>query len=816
MRIESLRSVGDRLNSDDYSCNDVARDCPFFVCNTCPLCICGLMPVLVVCASAILHKDYVTHVTDFGAKLVSEMGLSYTVHYTSACHPVVPPQVDRPQHSSLLEKRILLPEPCNPKEGFELAAAEYDAITGSILRAYNITNVKARTLSAVKVTPDWRFVIFVGSVARTPEAPADLNLWVVGATQQKTDQVVPILAPSQISVLEAQCRNRAVDIYAEAVARKHQVLEEEEQKARLIASAKAKSEELARLTKEAQKDAEKAQRAAHSASAAKAAAKSAQAKEAEQSAKEDKEKEAYDELYTRAELAKAKAEAKQVSERAELQEKGKQEKAAEGSEQTTETPSSEPKEKKRNLLSQPVAHLVGFKNLQVILQPFVAVHHDGDIVEAPAFTEGEGEGPVYRMAMAVQCEAQMPSLDNSSEGDNVDAPLKFSQLAVVDFDLLHFNQTHAGTVRSALLPLNFTLKLPEDLAEAAEDLSEAMDPGKVARSFTSQCCPRFIPSSRGSRLLFVVEHDGRTNASKSSWPPVQPILQRRLAVADLPTGAVIKSDVNLETSWLSGLTGGPDRWAAGHEVHSALLVDVGAHSLPNAPVHGCPEFVPSLYVTPASLTETMMEHFKRIKSQIMQGETKEEKEKPQLAKYKQRDTFVFTSNTIGSAAVLGVDAQVVAASLDGAGVTGEVSTVHPLFNVGAMPDSLTSGLNLRPADSQGSIREEEQLLRLEGCKPIRAAGRKGHMRLESAFETLLTTFHVNNIHGGYTAWLACTTADQKVAIVQSPKRSHWVNFTMPFPVFTEDAISQTVWCPRESEDECFEVWSSPNPNEMST
>lgn len=315
-------------------------------------------------------------------------------------------------------------------------------------------------------------------------------------------------------------------------------------------------------------------------------------------------------------------------------------------------------------------------------------------------------------------------------------------------------------------------------------------------------------------MLFVVEHDGRTHTPKSSWPPGQPILQRRLAVADLPTGGVVKSDINLKASWLSGLTGGPDGWADGQKVHSAVLVDVGQHSLPTAPVHGCPEFVPSLYVTPTSITDTMMERLKRMKYQIMNGKI-QEKEKPQ-SQYKLRDAFVFTSNTFRSATVLGVDAQVVAASLDGAGVTGEVSKVHELFNVEAMPDSLTSGLNLRTAETHGHIREEEQLLRLEGCQPIRAAGRKGHMRLEWVFETLLAAFHANNKNGGYTAWLACTTADQKVAIVQSPKRSHWVNFTIPSPIFTQNAISQTVWCPRESEDECFEVWSSPNPNEMAT
>lgn len=828
MRIESLSSVGDKLNSDDYTCNDVARDCPFFICNTCPLCICGLLPILVVCASAILHNDYVTHVTEFGAKLVSEMGLSYTVHYTSTCHPMVPPKDprgDRPlQPTSLLEKRIKRPEPCNPLHGFEVSASEYDAVSGSLMRVRNITDVRARTLSAVKVTPDWRFVIFVGSVARDPHVEtADLNLWVVGATQTKSKQVVPILAPNQISVLEAQCRNRAAEIFSEAVARKKQVVEEQAQEVQQEASEKTNSEELARLTAEAEEDKKIAERAAELASNAQAAAKSAEAKAAERSAEAEKEKKALAEAEAEDGVLKEKVQeeaAKEVetaAQAADLAEHSSNEKKAarQGDEQQGPSTSSDRERRHRQLLSKPVAHLVGFKNLQVILQPFVTVEHDGDIIEAPTFTKGAGEGPVYRMAMSVQCEAEMPSLEDSesSQGDDLAEPLKFSQLAVVDFELLDFNQTDAGSVRSALLPLNLTLKLPEDEVEAAEAkaLSHSV---KAPRSFTSQCCPRFIPSSRGSRLLFVVEHDDRASALRPSRPASPTTLQRRLAAVDVPTGEVIKSDPGLQAFWLTALTGKRAQAAPRRlQAHDAILVDVGEHSLPSAPVHGCPEFVPSLYVTPTSITDTMMAHLQRIREHLLHG--KELKEKPQLEAHKLTDTFVFTSNTIGSASVLGVDAQIVAASLDGAGAKGEVSTVHPLFNVDAMPDSITSGLNMQVAP-HAKLSEEQQLLRLEGCKPIRAAGRKGHMRLEWAFETLLTTFHVRSDRGGYTAWLACTTADQKVAIVQSPKRSHWVNLTMPFPVFTEDAISQTVWCARDHEDECFEVWSSPNPNEMST
>ena len=68
-----------------------------------------------------------------------------------------------------------------------------------------------------------------------------------------------------------------------------------------------------------------------------------------------------------------------------------------------------------------------------------------------------------------------------------------------------------------------------------------------------------------------------------------------------------------------------------------------------------PLLVPCLYVTPRSITDTMMEHWKKIKDKLMSGN--HFKEKPQLEKYKLRDTFVFTSYTTGSISVLGQKSQ---------------------------------------------------------------------------------------------------------------------------------------------------------------
>lgn len=49
------------------------------------------MPVFVVCVSALCRLDYATQVTDIGAELINEMGLSYTVYYTAGCWPPAGP-----------------------------------------------------------------------------------------------------------------------------------------------------------------------------------------------------------------------------------------------------------------------------------------------------------------------------------------------------------------------------------------------------------------------------------------------------------------------------------------------------------------------------------------------------------------------------------------------------------------------------------------------------------------------------------------------------------------------------------------------------
>lgn len=75
---------------------------------------------------------------------------------------------------------------------------------------------------------------------------------------------------------------------------------------------------------------------------------------------------------------------------------------------------------------------------------------------------------------------------------------------------------------------------------------------------------------------------------------------------------------------------------------------------------------------------------------------------------------------------------------------------------------------------------------------------------------MMTSFHLHTDAEDYTAWLVCVTADQKVALVASGDRQHWINMSMPYPMLFGDPPSD-VWCPPGREEACFEVWSSPRP-----
>lgn len=433
--------------------------------------------------------------------------------------------------------------------------------------------------------------------------------------------------------------------------------------------------------------------------------------------------------------------------------------------------------------------------MQVILQPLVTVEEDGELAEAPAFSDG----PVYRLALSYDCEAQLPEHLLHLPGHD-SGLLQFSDLAVIDFELLDLSSAedsnHVWKVRSALLPLDIELDEDKSAQRIPQERTMQME------RFDSHSCPRFVPSQRGSRLLFATQFDSLSVKQDSGLSMVH---ERRLAITRIPGGSVTKSE-DFEAPWLDSISSMP----RGDE-SKARMLECAVGTLPCAPVHGCPEFVPSLYLAPESITDTITDKVKELEQQIATPGRVEDGYAAKLTEWKKRDTFVYTSNTLGSATVLDVDAQVLAVSLPNENLDAihKVSAVRNLYNVESRPAGTQPGGVLLP-----EAKDSKTILQLEGCQPIRAAGRKGHMRLEWAFETLLMTLSVANGKRGYATWLACLTADQRVAIVASPREKLWTNMSMPNPVWLEDASMQNVWCPPERVEGCFEVWSSPNPNEV--
>lgn len=251
-----------------------------------------------------------------------------------------------------------------------------------------------------------------------------------------------------------------------------------------------------------------------------------------------------------------------------------------------------------------------------------------------------------------------------------------------------------------------------------------------------------------------------------------------------------------------------------------IMLRVGEGFLPRAPVRGCPEFVPGVYVSTDKKKESVF-----IKGQTVKGNP------TVTAASKFRDTFVVMSDP-ASESVVGVDAQVLTVTLPQGLATGDVEHVQLLYNVDNAPppeDILEARREARREETRaaqlvgigreglaglGSVTPQvfplpAPRLRLGGCQPIRAAGTQGHLRLAWISETMMGT-RSSDSDGGYSTWLACITANQQIAIVSSGVPDQWVNMSVPYPMWTGKSI-QDIWCPPDREEACFEVWSNPNP-----
>lgn len=598
------------------------------------------MPVFVVCVSALCRLDYATQVTDIGAELINEMGLSYTVYYTAGCWPPAGPL-------DALQRRAH----CNP-EDFEIAASEFDALTGSLLRVRNVTKLNAKRLTAVKVTPDWRFVTFLGSLKEDVG-----NLYAVDAQDKDALKAIPLLSHAQLSALDAACEMHTQQV--------QEVLEDTRP----------------------------------------------------------------DQKFVRQQ-----------------------------------------------------ARLSGFKHLQVIIPGIPALEFGGSLQGLPA--QPWGTSLVYRAAFSFTCRQAMPVVEA--------VPIQFSKLAVVDFQLKNLTGARAGPqafAASQVRVLNTRPVAPPNADEGATS---------KAHRYLSHCCPRFVPSKQGAELLFVAE-DVAPEVQSSNWAPEVSLPQRLLAqmqlLEDSVTGRKLTEEAWKDVPQTPGVRGAisDKEMSQAMERHEAQvlaqgaqeinadsqMLSMGQHEMPFAPVSGCPEFVPSFY----SGTQSLQEAFH---ADLFESE--EQRLREQRLRDQTRDSFVCLTDP-SSSSVLGIDAQVLAGSLAAGPSMGQVSFRQLLYNVKSLGHGLVLG----------------------GCKPIRAAGRQGHMRMEAALESVKKTLRISDSRGKYTTWLACLTTDQKVAIVESEDTKNWINMSMPYPFWTRN--HPFVWCLHEHQESCFEVWSNPNPNE---
>jgi len=447
-------------------------------------------------------------------------------------------------------------------------------------------------------------------------------------------------------------------------------------------------------------------------------------------------------------------------------------------------------------LQQTAASLTGFRQLQVIIPDVPPLEFGGDFTSLPV--PERGTSLPYRAAFSIVCKQPVQQGAESVE---------FSKIAVLDFLIRGMNITDPNQPGRSFAWAESALRLVDTRPKPPRGANDFAK--EAVKRFHSQSCPRFVPSKEGSELIYVAEDVAPAKKSpiKSVWHEPSVLPSRLVAQVRLPSShrrlgnsepAVLDDGDSADDS--NGKEGSSSSSsssssqarekaliasAAKELTADSQVLDIGQDHLPLAPVSGCPEFVSDLYKHTQSLSKTVNDDLFKSSAQRAADLASE-------AQY--RDTFVALSDP-SSSSVLDVDAQVLSASLPSGSITGEVMGVRLLYNV-------------QSTKGTGDV----QRLVIAGCKPIRAAGRQGHMRMQYALETVMETLKFKFVKSKYTAWLACLTADQRVAIVESPKQEHWINMSMPFPGWT-GKINQPIWCPREHQESCFEVWSNPNPNE---
>eukprot|EP00929_Paragymnodinium_shiwhaense_P051111 TRINITY_DN25733_c0_g1_i1.p1 TRINITY_DN25733_c0_g1~~TRINITY_DN25733_c0_g1_i1.p1 ORF type:complete len:986 (+),score=216.39 TRINITY_DN25733_c0_g1_i1:89-3046(+) len=980
------RSVNDRLkrklSDPSYSCRSFCSDLPYCAWNTCPLLVCGLLPVCVVCLSAILRLDYATHVTEIVAQTINDIGLSYTVYYTAGCWPSLTAgqrHEGRGHAHPVASYQQSLG--CSQSE-FEVAAGEFDAMSGTLLRVHNVTSVKARRLDGVKVSPDWRFILFVGSLAESPAVTADmlpvrflyppkpkqltpvgdeekmsnssepehveasrllssesyaaeaharhsrrknksrgeedegaLSIWIVGASERRAQQATPLLDAQQLKAMEAQCQSK-LSSYSEASSKKFgkarisglrqlQVIkpprhmEDEDEPEVLPPGASPvyraafafecsaprgdkspgigalKFTQLAVLDFQVQmRNISQLERDAigrwnweygdnkmplmHLARSSLRLVDTDLEDDDDQLLShscprfvpskhglellfvaEDVKSEAGTErsldyrplLRRRLALAKFKARLLPASSADRLAELAgwtpvpkapvhprylKKHDAASDSDEDEDFENSAPgaggaeeKDEESMTCSELPKDERQGKNA-----PCMCL--DGD-VKSVCEDEDDSDPSGYTCCRAEAAEepqfcSELPVI--TRYGGDVDCLCKDSEVKSLCDE---GSRTEYTCCKKPAAETDKDVGSDELLAPVVpppprED-SKARPETACCEAVTAECmaCFRNLPEEALCQMPKYSSLPGCPK--KAALPPMGtedtgdhrlPVLtaEPTLAPTAAPTAAPTLAPTPEPAAFIAEViaqvlsaNGDSDDDSIEKIKASALLLDVGSNELPYAPVHGCPEFVQSVFSVKEkkSSSASADRADNKLGQKFVNVSNVSANAKASIHEKKLLDTFVFESEP-NSESVLGVDAQVLSVTLTDNLQSGRVNSVRLLWNVDNAPKRLGSHL------------------RLSGCQPIRAVGRQGRMRLEWILSNLVSMFRIHTDQNGYTAWLACLTADQRVAIVESPQREHWINMSMPYPLYTGKP-TQAIWCPDHLQEACFEVWANPNPNE---
>jgi len=443
------------------------------------------------------------------------------------------------------------------------------------------------------------------------------------------------------------------------------------------------------------------------------------------------------------------------------------------------------------------ARLAGYKQLQVVTPTT-----DGQ--PGSRYTH-------YRAAFAFECAEPGNPINRPVQGIGW-KPLRFTKLAIVEFRLPGDGHLAQHSFHSELHVIQ-----PEIPRKQLPWISRWVQ-------YSSQCCPRFVPSRGGHALLFIAEDVVISQHVAMNKGPGAHIKTQHLALVDVDPGAnysaggkprqmccraltaeclACSQDVTVET-FCAKLRGA--HFPGCEQVSTACCKEKNAVCLACEEGKSVEQFcheqgknldIPGCEEDAASAADDNVLRFRalEVKATLVGGlpplrflgcpefiadlgidnfgNAAISRPKTAVVSERQGDTFAVMSDTTSLGVTIGITAQGIAVTL-------------PKGNWTPTP---SGRLLVVPKAKYGAeLLFNNDGTRLSGCKPVKGA-----------------TPAVAELR------MMCVDDEQRLVVLESRDQEDWMHVNMPVPPSSQPRATKSLarlgpWCPKEREDACFEAW----------